>query len=133
MNTSKASITQPNEIPLSKISPSPFNHRTLFKPITEQSLQELVETIKIHKVLQPILLRPVKQGYEIVVGERRFRASVLAQMETIPANIRELTDEQVQIIKDKMKEEGHEELYQIRFDLDELLNIDIWHGDTITG
>ena len=110
MNTSKASITQPNEIPLSKISPSPFNHRTLFKPITEQSLQELVETIKIHKVLQPILLRPVKQGYEIVVGERRFRASVLAQMETIPANIRELTDEQVQeiqLIENLQREDPH--------------------------
>lgn len=48
---------------------------------------------------------------------------------SIEAVANELTDEQVQIIKDKMKEEGHEELYQIRFDLDELLNIDIWHGD----
>jgi hypothetical protein len=42
---------------------------------------------------------------------------------------KELTDEQVQIIKDKMEEEGYDELYQIRFELDELLDIDIWDGD----
>ena len=42
---------------------------------------------------------------------------------------KELTDEQVQIIKTKMEEEGYKELYQIRFELDELLDIDIWDGD----
>ena len=48
---------------------------------------------------------------------------------SIEAVANELTDEQVQIIKDKMKEEGHEELYQIRFDLDALLDLDFWDGE----
>ena len=48
---------------------------------------------------------------------------------SMEAIAKELTDEQVQKIKEKMEEEGYEELHEIRFDLDELLGIDIWDGD----
>lgn len=60
----------------------------------ENTLHDLAESIKARGVLQPILLRPTDTGYELVAGERRYRASKLAGLEQIPAYIRELTDEE---------------------------------------
>lgn len=60
----------------------------------ENTLHDLAESIKARGVLQPILLRPTADGYELVAGERRYRASRLAGLEQIPAYIRELTDEE---------------------------------------
>ena len=60
----------------------------------ENTLHDLAESIKARGVLQPILLRPTTDGYELVAGERRYRASKLAGLEQIPAYIRELTDEE---------------------------------------
>ena len=60
----------------------------------ENTLHDLAESIKARGVLQPILLRPTADGYELVAGERRYRASKLAGLEQIPAYIRELTDEE---------------------------------------
>lgn len=67
------------------------------KTFDEQSLNELSESIKSKGVLQPILVRPGKSqfdGYELVCGERRLKAAILAGLEAIPANIRELTDDE---------------------------------------
>lgn len=65
----------------------------------EDTLKELSLSISQHGVIQPIIVRPSKKGdkhkFELVAGERRYRASMLANCETIPANIRNLTDEQV--------------------------------------
>lgn len=60
----------------------------------ENTLADLAEHIKEFGVLQPILLRPTDSGYELIAGERRYRASKLAGLDQIPAFIRELTDEQ---------------------------------------
>lgn len=62
----------------------------------ENTLDELAASIKIRGVLQPILLRPTESGYELVAGERRYRASMLAGLEQIPSYIRELTDEEAE-------------------------------------
>lgn len=59
------------------------------KQFDEQSLNELAESIKEHGVLQPIIVSPTKQGYEIIAGERRWRASGRAGRDTIPAVVRE--------------------------------------------
>lgn len=59
------------------------------KHFDEQSLQELSESIKEHGVLQPIIVSPTGKGYEIIAGERRWRASQFAGLETIPAVVRE--------------------------------------------
>ncbi|QUG43678.1 ParB/RepB/Spo0J family partition protein [Psychrobacillus sp. INOP01] len=74
------------------IKPNPFQPRKIFD---EEAMKELSESIKEHGVLQPIILRKKGSKFEIVVGERRFRASQLANLEVIPAVIRELNDQQM--------------------------------------
>lgn len=83
-----------NIIQITQIHPSPMNQRTVF---TEESLQELAKSIAVQGVIEPIMVRPSKlhEGmYEIVCGERRYRSSIIAQQTTIPAMIRELTDDE---------------------------------------
>lgn len=74
-------------IPLTKIQESAFNPRKTFTGI-----DELASNIEEHGVLQPVLVRPVGAGYEIVFGARRLRASKKAKMTHIPCEIRELDD-----------------------------------------
>lgn len=77
-------------INLSDIQTSNYNPRKTFG---DSDLNELAESIKAQGVLQPILLRPLDNGkYEIVYGERRYKASLMTEMETIPAIVRELSD-----------------------------------------
>jgi len=80
------------ELPLSELRPNPYQPRTVFD---EEALKELADSIKEHGVFQPIIVKKSIKGYEIIAGERRFRASKLAGKETIPAIIRDLTDEQM--------------------------------------
>ena len=79
-------------VALANIQPSGFNPR---KSFDEASLYELAESIKQQGVLQPITVRPIDgtDRYEIVFGERRYRASVIAGSEEIPAIVSELSDE----------------------------------------
>lgn len=102
---------QPQEILLSNIAFSPFNYRYGGKPVDEDSLKELTGSIKTHGVIQSVLLRPLVDGkFELVAGERRFRASKLAGKKSIPATIRELTDEEVkeiQVIENLQREDPH--------------------------
>lgn len=82
------------EIKLDEIRPNPYQPR---KEFDETALAELAESIKLNGVFQPIILRKsAVKGYEIIVGERRVRASRLAGKETIPAIIRDF-DEQAMI------------------------------------
>jgi len=80
-------------ISLDRIRESSTNPRRAFD---QAKLNELAENIRVHGVLQPVLVRPVPSGsegsFEIVAGARRFRASKLAGKESIPATVRELTD-----------------------------------------
>lgn len=80
------------EIPLSQLRPNPYQPRKTFD---EDSIRELAESVKQHGVIQPIIVRSVLRGYEIIAGERRYRASVLCGNEKIPAVIRSLSDQQV--------------------------------------
>ena len=80
------------EIPIEKLRVNPYQPRKTFN---EESLQELAESIKEHGVIQPIIVKKSIKGYEIVAGERRYRASKLAGKTTIPCIIRDFTDEQM--------------------------------------
>jgi len=80
-------LEQVEQILIIDIKPNPFQPRKIFD---EEALKELSESIKEHGVLQPIILRKKGSKFEIVVGERRYRASQLANLEAIPAVIREL-------------------------------------------
>jgi ParB family chromosome partitioning protein len=61
----------------------------------DQDLQELAESIKANGVIQPIIVRPFQGAYQLIAGERRLRAAKMASLSTIPAIVREVTDEQL--------------------------------------
>src|SRR5438309_4957325 len=92
-NTNPPAMSLVQDIPLNRIQESKTNPRRTFD---EAKLAELASNIRQHGVLQPVLVRPLPNGeggfYELVAGARRYRASQIAQRETIPATIRELTD-----------------------------------------
>lgn len=81
-----------NEIEVADIVPCDFQPRTVFD---EEALQSLSESIKEKGVLQPLLLRKKGDKYEIIAGERRWRAAIMAGLTTVPALIKKLTDEEV--------------------------------------
>ena len=68
------------------------------KHFDEEKLEELAQSIKSHGIIQPIVLRKVDHGYEIVAGERRYRAARKAGLKKVPCVIKELTDEQHMLI-----------------------------------
>ncbi|MCR5706258.1 MAG: ParB/RepB/Spo0J family partition protein [Acholeplasmatales bacterium] len=74
------------EIPLDKIKPNPYQPRHTFD---DKKIVELAESIKEHGVFQPIVVKHVGEDYVIISGERRFRASVRAGLQTIPAIVRD--------------------------------------------
>lgn len=94
-------------VELAKIDPSPFNRRHFNK----EAQAELTADVGRHGVLQPVLLRPARGRFELVFGERRFRAAkATSWLSTIPAEVRELTDEQVielQCVENGKREDVH--------------------------
>jgi ParB family chromosome partitioning protein len=77
------------EIPIARIQPNPRQPRQRFDA---EELEALAASIREHGVLQPVLVTETLDGYQLVAGERRFRASQLAGLERIPAVIRQLAD-----------------------------------------
>ena len=84
------------ELPLAQIQPGVGQPRTQFN---SESLHQLAESIRTQGVIQPIVVRELESNrYEIIAGERRWRACQQADLETIPAVIREFTDQEARII-----------------------------------
>src|SRR3989449_3064870 len=75
----------PQMIAVDQIRPSRQQVRTRFDA---EPLGELAESIRLHGVLQPLLVRPLADGYELIAGERRWRAARLAGLQTVPAVVR---------------------------------------------
>ncbi len=82
------------EIEVTKIVPNPFQPRKVFQP---EALRELADSIREHGVIQPIVVTETTTGYEIVVGERRFRASQLAGLTRVPAIIKKSLHDQTKL------------------------------------
>ena len=80
------------DIDIEELRPNPYQPRHVFD---EEALNELADSIREHGVFQPIIVKKSIKGYEIVAGERRYRASKLAGKRTIPAIVRDFTDEQM--------------------------------------
>lgn len=78
------------ELPLSELRSNPYQPR---KNFDETALQELANSIKEHGVFQPIIAKKSIKGYEIIAGERRVKASILAGKETIPTILRDFSDQ----------------------------------------
>ncbi|MBA2914351.1 ParB/RepB/Spo0J family partition protein [Limosilactobacillus frumenti] len=90
--TSQESV---QDIELTKIRPNPYQPRRTFD---QKALKELAASIKKSGVFQPVILRqpdPKLERYELIAGERRFRASKLAKQKTIPAIVRSMSDEKM--------------------------------------
>lgn len=82
------------EIPVSEIVANPYQPRKVFK---EEALRELAESIKEHGVIQPVVVTRSPNGYELVVGERRFRASQLAGLTKVPAIVKDSLQDQTKL------------------------------------
>lgn len=81
-----------NQIPVDRIDPNPHQPRVHFD---HTQLEDLIESIKSHGVIQPVVVTPSENGrYELIAGERRLRASKIAGLETIPAIVRTATEQQ---------------------------------------
>lgn len=76
-------------VPLDKVKPNPFQAREDFEP---QSMEELAQSIKQKGVIQPLLVRPRAEGYELIAGERRLRAAKSLNLHEIPVIIKDAED-----------------------------------------
>lgn len=93
------------EVDINKIAPNPSQPRTIFN---EENIEELAESIKHHGIAQPVLIRKKGDQYELVAGERRYRACKLLGKDTIPAIIKEISDEdslQIALIENLQRED----------------------------
>jgi len=91
-SSAEAEGGKPREIPLDAIDPNPFQTRS---QVSEEQLGELAASITANGVVQPILVRPLAAGrFQLIAGERRWRASKLAGKTTVPAILRQVSDEQ---------------------------------------
>jgi len=86
-----ASEARYEHLPLDSISPNRLQPRKTF---SEEGLRELTDSVREHGIVQPIVVRPVGEGYELVVGERRWRAAQAAGMISIPAIVKDAPDQQ---------------------------------------
>src|SRR5690606_32622290 len=80
------------EVDLKKIKTNPYQPRTNFD---KNALDDLVKSISVLGVIQPITVRKIEGGYELISGERRFRASQIVGLETIPAYVRLANDQEM--------------------------------------
>jgi ParB family chromosome partitioning protein len=78
------------EVAVSKVTPSPWQPRSVFD---SEALTELVESVKVHGVLQPLLVREVGSKFELIAGERRLRAAQAALLKAVPVIVIEASDE----------------------------------------
>jgi ParB/RepB/Spo0J family partition protein len=94
-----------DEIPVGTLTPNPRQPRQAFD---EEALEELAASIRVVGLLQPVVVRAIMPGhYEIVMGERRWRACLLAGLEVIPAIVRETSDDD--LLRDALIENLHRE------------------------
>jgi ParB family transcriptional regulator, chromosome partitioning protein len=82
--------SEPSEVDLDSIVPGPMQPRTHFD---EASLQSLADSIRSHGIVQPLLVRRRGEGFELIAGERRWRAAILAGITRVPVVVKEVPDE----------------------------------------
>ena len=93
VKTTSAAVTEtsPNTLPIELMQPGEYQPRTNMDP---ESLQELASSIQAQGIIQPILVRPIASNrYEIIAGERRWRAAQIAQLSEVPVLVRNIADE----------------------------------------
>ena len=91
-STNKVSLTGLQEVEISQVKSNKDQPRRHFSEI---GIEELAQSIKAQGVLQPIIVKKVAQGYELVCGERRLKAAALAGLKTIPVVVKDIADEKL--------------------------------------
>lgn len=108
METTVINATEYRDVPLSQLNESKSNPRRVFE---DAALNELAASIRSQGVLSPLLVRPLTEnGFEIVFGARRYRAAQLAEQETLPIRIKQMTDAEVieaQLVENLIRAEIH--------------------------
>ena len=108
MTTTVQTQSEYRDLPLDWLVVSPTNPRKTFD---EDAMQELAASIRENGVLQPLLVRPrAERSFEIVFGERRYRGAAMAEQDTVPVCIREMTDAQVleaQLVENLQRQDVH--------------------------
>lgn len=117
----RSSDAGPSEVPLSRIRPNPLQPR---RHIDEAELEALAASVAEHGVLLPILVTQTLDGYQLIAGERRFRAAQLAGLERIPVVIRQVADRdqlELALVENLQREDLNpiEEAYAFRQLIDE--------------
>jgi len=80
----------PQQIDIDLIDPSPFQPRTRFR---EEALDELARSIQASGIIQPLVVRPIGSRYQLIVGERRWRAAQKASLTKVPVIVRQVSDD----------------------------------------
>lgn len=94
-DTAVADTGEVRQLPVDRIRPNPFQPR---KHFDEAKLSELAQSIKAHGIVQPLVVRPAGDQYELVVGQRRLQAAAIAGLDSVPAVVSEVSDmEMVQV------------------------------------
>ena len=91
-NSSEVPGRKEVEIPVDEIRPNPYQPRKEFEP---NALNELAESIRVHGIFTPLLVRKSVSGYDLIAGERRLRAAKIAGLETVPAIAVDFTEEEM--------------------------------------
>lgn len=87
-----AAAAPPTELPVHRIQPNPFQPRRQFR---EEALEELAQSIRVNGIIQPITVRKAGDDYQIIAGERRWRAAQIAKLTVVPVQIQDLPDEKL--------------------------------------
>lgn len=80
------------DLAIDQIAPNPYQARTVWN---EEDLAELADSIKANGIIQPVIVRPFQGGFQLIAGERRFRAAQLAGLAKVPALVRQVSEEQL--------------------------------------
>ncbi|MFW0861491.1 MAG: ParB/RepB/Spo0J family partition protein [Dethiobacter sp.] len=85
-------VAEALELPIEQIQLNPYQPRKMFN---EEKLAELARSVEQHGILQPLIVRPANQGFELVAGERRLRAAGIAGLEQVPVVVKLLSDREM--------------------------------------
>ena len=95
------------DINVDTIAPNPFQPR---KSFSDEGLAELSASIREFGIIQPLIIRKIDKGYELIAGERRLRASIIAGLTNVPCIIREASDKEmaeIALIENLQREDLH--------------------------
>jgi len=86
----RAAHPGPQQIDIDLIEPSPYQPRTRFR---EEALEELARSIQASGIIQPLVVRPIGSRFQLIAGERRWRAAQRAALRKVPVIVRQVSDE----------------------------------------